>query len=166
MLNHTSSRKEETTNCNILLNTIVHNDRFSDRYSDPRVSETRYAENRYSDRSHYERNYNNDFRYNDRTGNGSRASSRTSFGRPATRTESRHPEPQDFADTNAILCELLSHVKQLNEEIHQRHMTGDTDDHYKSEWRMVALVLDRILLILFFCVTVFTSTVIFINVPR
>ena len=68
-------------------------------------------------------------------------------------------------EQNEAMCDMLSHVKMLNEEIHQRHVAKDADDHYKSEWRMVALILDRILLILFFLMTTFTCVVIFINVP-
>ena len=71
----------------------------------------------------------------------------------------------DLSDNNTVLGELLAHVRQLNEEIHQRHIGNDADEHYKSEWRMVALILDRILLILFFIMTVFTCVVIFVNVP-
>ncbi len=71
----------------------------------------------------------------------------------------------DLTDNNAVLGELLAHVRQLNEEIHQRHIGSDADEHYKSEWRMVALILDRILLIIFFIMTVFTCVVIFVNVP-
>ena len=72
----------------------------------------------------------------------------------------------DQSDSGSVLLELLGHVKQLNEELHQRHASDDTEEHYKSEWRMVALVLDRILLILFFIMTVFTCVVIFVNVPH
>ena len=72
----------------------------------------------------------------------------------------------DYADSTGILGEMLCHVKQMNEEIHQRHVSADADEQYKSEWRMVALVLDRILLILFFIMTVFTCVVIFVNVPH
>lgn len=72
----------------------------------------------------------------------------------------------DSSNSNSILCELLSHVKQINEEMHGRHTTKDADEVYKSEWRMVALVLDRLLLIIFFVMTVFTCVVIFVNVPH
>ena len=74
-------------------------------------------------------------------------------------------DTSDLSDNNTVLGELLAHVRQLNEEIHQRHIGNDADEHYKSEWRMVALILDRILLILFFIMTVFTCVVIFVNVP-
>ena len=70
------------------------------------------------------------------------------------------------SDSNGILCELLSHVRQINEEMHARHSGKDTEEHYKSEWRMVALVLDRILLIIFFIMTLFTCVTIFVNVPH
>ena len=76
-----------------------------------------------------------------------------------------HHDTSDLSDSNTVLGELLAHVRQLNEEIHQRHIGNDADEHYKSEWRMVALILDRILLILFFIMTVFTCVVIFVNVP-
>ncbi len=69
------------------------------------------------------------------------------------------------SDSAGVLGEMLCHVKQMNEEIHTRHVASDADEQYKSEWRMVALVLDRILLILFFTMTVFTCVVIFVNVP-
>ena len=90
--------------------------------------------------------------------------------RPAPMRRSRRPldptrEPVDYTDNGSVICELLHYVKQINEEMHSRHINHDVDDHYKSEWRMVALVLDRVLLILFFIITVFTSLVIFINVP-
>lgn len=65
-----------------------------------------------------------------------------------------------------LLTELVFHVKQINEELRQRHITRNAVDYYKSEWRMVALVLDRILLIVFFIITVFTCVIIFINVPH
>ena len=74
-------------------------------------------------------------------------------------------EDVDLGDASSVMCEVLSHVRQLNEEIHNRHTASDSDHHYKSEWRMVALVLDRMLLILFFIITVFTCVVIFVNVP-
>ena len=72
----------------------------------------------------------------------------------------------DYTDSNSILCDLLSHVKQINEELHGRHTNQDADEVYKTEWRMVALVLDRLLLIIFFIMTVFTCVVIFVNVPH
>lgn len=77
-----------------------------------------------------------------------------------------HTDVTDYTDNGSVMCELLHHVKQINEELHSRHVNKDVDDHYKSEWRMVALVLDRMLLIIFFIITVFTSVVIFINVPH
>ena len=69
-------------------------------------------------------------------------------------------------NSTALLSELLTHVRQINEEMHSRASGQDTDDHYKSEWRMVALVLDRILLIIFFIMTLFTCVTIFVNVPH
>ena len=82
------------------------------------------------------------------------------------RTTLDHTDSGEYSDNGSVICELLHHVKQINEELHSRNVNRDVDDHYKSEWRMVALVLDRILLIIFFIVTVFTSVVIFINVPH
>ena len=75
-------------------------------------------------------------------------------------------ELHDSGDNSSMLQELLHHVKQLTEELHQRHINSDADTHFKSEWRMVALVLDRLLLIIFFIITVLTSTVIFLNQPN
>ena len=69
-------------------------------------------------------------------------------------------------ESSALLSELLQHVRQINEEMHSRASSKDTDEHYKSEWRMVALVLDRILLIVFFIMTLFTCVTIFVNVPH
>lgn len=77
-----------------------------------------------------------------------------------------HVGELDQSDSTSVLVELLNHMKQLTEELHHRHVTDDTDAHYKSEWRMVALVLDRILLLIFFIMTVFTCVVIFVNVPH
>ena len=75
-------------------------------------------------------------------------------------------EEYTCTDSNSVLCELLNHVKQINEELHGRHTNQDADEVYKCEWRMVALVLDRLLLIIFFIITVFTCVVIFVNVPH
>ena len=75
----------------------------------------------------------------------------------------QQPPSGDYHDS--IMSELLSNTRSITEEIHSRNIAKDVDDHYKSEWRMVALVLDRILLILFFLMTLFTCIVIFINVP-
>ncbi len=66
---------------------------------------------------------------------------------------------------NEALYELVSHVKQINEELHQRYVSQDGDDQLKSEWRMIAVVLDRLLLIIFLIMTIFTSIIIFVNVP-
>ena len=74
--------------------------------------------------------------------------------------------PTDNREGGVVMGDILSHVRMVNEEIHQRHVAQDADEHYKSEWRMVALVLDRILLILFFLVTSIMSIVIFVNVPH
>ena len=78
----------------------------------------------------------------------------------------RHePDLLDDPDDQSVIGDLLSHVKQLNEEIHNRHTSQEAEEHYKSEWRMVALVLDRMLLIIFFIITILTSVIIFVNVP-
>ena len=74
--------------------------------------------------------------------------------------------PTDNREGGVVMGDILSHVRMVNEEIHQRHVAQDADEHYKSEWRMVALVLDRILLILFFLMTSIMSIVIFVNVPH
>ena len=121
LLNHHPVKMEET-NCNILLNTIVHNDRA--HHSPSRVRRP-----------------------------------------PPGPLDRDHGHSELYSETGALMFEMLSHVKQMNEEIHQRHVVDDADEHYKSEWRMVALALDRILLILFFLMTLFTCIVIFINVP-
>ena len=71
-----------------------------------------------------------------------------------------------MSDKEAIMADVLTNVRQLNEEIHSRHVTQDMDEYYKSEWRMVALVLDRLLLILFFILTVLICVTIFVNVPH
>ena len=118
LLNHNQTHaKMEETNCNILLNTIVHNER---------------------------------------------AHGQARLRRSAL---DRH-DPTDYPDGGVVMGDMLSHVRMMNEEIHQRHVAQDADEHYKSEWRMVALILDRILLILFFLMTSFTCIVIFINVPH
>lgn len=88
----------------------------------------------------------------------------------------RHIDPfisqQDYSSSfsqppqNDAVPEILNHVRQLNEELHVRHVNRNMEDHYKGEWRMVALVLDRLLLITFFVMTVFTGVVIFVNVPH
>ena len=74
--------------------------------------------------------------------------------------------PTDNQEGSVVMGDMLSHVRMINEEMHQRHVAQDADEHYKSEWRMVALVLDRIFLILFFLMTSIMSIVIFVNVPH
>ena len=71
----------------------------------------------------------------------------------------------DSGDTYGVLCELLSQVKQIGSDLHENHRVSEFDTLYKSEWRKVALVLDRLLLITFFVVTCITCGTIFINVP-
>lgn len=75
------------------------------------------------------------------------------------------PEPSEYTDTNSLLCELVAHVKQINEELHMRHYDKEHDEQYKSEWQLVALVLDRCLLVIFFIMTSFICVIIFVNVP-
>ena len=103
-------------------------------------------------------NYNmillNNIMHNDRN-----SPSRRGVGSRAT---SRHhmmgmevPEPAEYTDSNSILCELLAHVKQINEELHIRQVDKESDDHFKSEWRII-----------FFVMTCFTCIIIFVNVPH
>lgn len=75
-------------------------------------------------------------------------------------------EPDYMEQGDSVMQELMSHVKQINEELHQRHTAQEHEEQLKSEWRMVAHVLDRLLLILFFLMTIFTSAVIFVNIPH
>ena len=65
----------------------------------------------------------------------------------------------------SLLPELLHHVRIIADELRNKHVMDETEEQCKSEWRTVALVIDRLLLITFFIVTVFTCSVIFINVP-
>ena len=76
------------------------------------------------------------------------------------------PEITDLSDKETVRLELLSSVRQMNDRLHMRHSNSDKDEYYKSEWRMVALVLDRLLLIVFFIMTVFICVAIFVNVPH
>ena len=128
----------------VLLNNIMPNDRSSPRHGFTSQRNGQY--NRHHSDLH--------------TMGGGRKTRRERYDSPIA-------EPRDYegSDTNTLLYELLSHVKQVNEEIHQHLSAMETDDILKSEWRLVALILDRLLLILFFIMTCFTSIVIFINVP-
>ena len=70
----------------------------------------------------------------------------------------------DTQETNRLLHHLLVTVRQIGEELHQRNRMTSLDQSYKAEWRQVARVIDRTLLIVIFVVTGCTSVAIFARV--
>ena len=56
-------------------------------------------------------------------------------------------------DCYGALCELVSQCDRLSTELRRHQRTASDADRRKAEWRSVALVLDRLLLIAFFVVT-------------
>ena len=64
-----------------------------------------------------------------------------------------------------VLPEMLRYVKIICNEMQNKHQQDDRQEHFRSEWRTIALVVDRLLLITFFIVTSFTTAIIFMNVP-
>ncbi|KAK2147143.1 hypothetical protein LSH36_568g03027 [Paralvinella palmiformis] len=145
LLNHAGALKEEPAYNMVLLNNIMPNDRSSPRHGFGSHSSSQYNHN-HSD-VHTMTN----------------SKSRRDRYEPSSLSE---PRDYEGSDTNTLLYELLCHVKQVNEEIHQHLTNQETEEIFKSEWRLVALILDRLLLILFFIMTCFTSIVIFVNVPN
>ena len=75
------------------------------------------------------------------------------------------PSDSTSSDASKIMPELLHHVRIISNELQTKHKSDQQEEHYRSEWRTVALVVDRLLLITFFIITVFTTAVIFMNVP-
>jgi hypothetical protein len=72
----------------------------------------------------------------------------------------------DRPDCLNILSELTTIIDQINADLRRNYKHANNEELRKSEWRKVALVLDRLLLIAFFVVTCFACTAIFANVPR
>ena len=68
-------------------------------------------------------------------------------------------------DNANVMPELLRYVKIICGEMQGKHQQDERQEHFRSEWRTIALVVDRLLLIVFFIVTAFTTAIIFINVP-
>jgi hypothetical protein len=75
-------------------------------------------------------------------------------------------DPSDRSDCLNILCELASVIGQINSDLSRNNKRAHKEELRKSEWRKVALVLDRLLLITFFVITCLACTAIFANVPR
>ena len=68
-------------------------------------------------------------------------------------------------DCYGALCELVSQCDRTCTELRRHQRSASDADRRKSEWRSVALVLDRLLLITFFvvmcaaCFFIFSSVV-------
>jgi len=67
-------------------------------------------------------------------------------------------------DCYGALCELVSQCDRLCSELRHHHRSSVDADRRKAEWRSVALVLDRLLLIMFFVVTCAACVFIFSRV--
>jgi len=67
-------------------------------------------------------------------------------------------------DCYGALCELVSQCDRMCTELRRHQRSAIDADHRKSEWRSVALVLDRLLFITFFVVTCAACVYIFSSV--
>jgi len=67
-------------------------------------------------------------------------------------------------DCYGALCELVSQCDRLCTDLRRHQRTASDSDRRKAEWRSVALVLDRLLLITFFAVTCAACAFIFSSV--
>ena len=77
----------------------------------------------------------------------------------------RGPAVLTTARSKRQLRELLFQVKLLNSNVIKKHDSQELANDYKTEWRLVALTLDRLLLCLFIIMTAFVITITFINIP-
>jgi len=67
-------------------------------------------------------------------------------------------------DCYGALCELVSQCDRLSTELRRHQRSASDADSRKSEWRSVALVLDRLLFVTFFVVTCAACCFIFSSV--
>jgi len=67
-------------------------------------------------------------------------------------------------DCYSALCDLASQCDRLTSELRQHRRRASDTERRKSEWRSVALVLDRLLLVAFFVVTCTACAFIFSSV--
>jgi hypothetical protein len=68
-------------------------------------------------------------------------------------------------ETHQLLGELLFHIRKMSTKTQERYATRAFEDCYKAEWRQVAQVFDRVLLITFFLMTSVTTITIFAMAP-
>jgi hypothetical protein len=70
----------------------------------------------------------------------------------------------DAMEMKELLRRLLTAVQGIGDELRQRGNASSEATALKTEWREVACVLDRTLLVVFFVITIITSVAIFARV--
>ena len=68
-------------------------------------------------------------------------------------------------ETYQLLIEILHHVRKMSTKMQERLAVKALKNCYKIEWRQVAQVCDRVLLITFFLMTTVTTITIFAMAP-